>query len=434
MEVKKTYKLHDAQWKAFNDDARFVVLVAGRRFGKTVLAITKIITLALSRKNRKIWYVAPTYKQAELIAWKMLNDMIPRESVVKKNEVKLSVEIVNGSEISLKGADNEDSLRGVGLHYVVLDEYAMMKPGVWDEIIRPMLTDTKGKALFIGTPAGKNILYQLWKRGNDHEDGWASYHFRTVDNPFIDVEEVDGARAQLPDMVFKQEYEASFEEYAGLCYPMFDDRIHVIAPIEIPEYWKIFRAIDYGYRNPFACLWIAVDTRGIYYVIDEHYEAGQGIKYHADAINKRTWRTDISYIDPSACATTREKNGIPYSIQMDLADENVLCYPASRSDRNVGIAKVGELFKAERIKIFKNCTNTIRELLEYRWKDATKTDENDPEQPVKKNDHACDALRYFCITREKESDVPEVRPEKYIRKVKNLLDGDEKLQEIFEEE
>lgn len=432
--ITKNYDLHEAQWQVFNDASRFTVVVAGRRFGKTVLALVKIIAIALSKKKSHVWYIAPTYKQAEMIAWKMLKDMIPREAITATNEVKLSVSLINGSEICLKGAENEDSLRGVGLDFVVLDEYAQMKPNVWDEIIRPMLTDRKGKALFIGTPQGKNILHDLYQKGVSGEDGWASYRFKTIDNPFIDETEVEAAKKQLPEVIYRQEYEASFEHYAGLCYPMFAIERHVINPIELEPYWRTFRSIDYGYINPFACLWFAVSHDGITYVIDEHYEAGKGLGSHAEALKRRKWVADYTYIDPSANAHSREKNGIPYSVVMELNDLGILCIPASKSDRNVGISRVGELFNADKIKIFKNCVNLIRELQDYRWKDATDLSVNAPEEPVKRNDHACDALRYFIMTREKASLMPEVKPRYEPRKNKSLYESDERLQEVFMEE
>ena len=166
-------ELHEEQFGIFQDEARFKVVVAGRRWGKTRLAITSIIFKALENKS-KVWLIAPTYKQAEMIAWKLLQEMLPDESIIKKNEVKLTLELSNESEICLKGADNEDSLRGVGLNFCVMDEYAQMKPNVWHEIVRPMLLDTEGGCLFIGTPQGKNSLWELWMKGQRLEDGFKS--------------------------------------------------------------------------------------------------------------------------------------------------------------------------------------------------------------------------------------------------------------------
>ena len=434
MEVKTRYRLHEAQKRVFDDNERFVVLVAGRRFGKTILAIVKILSEAVLKTKQRIWYIAPTYKQAKLIAWRMLLDLLEPEWILKKNEVELEVTLLNNTEISLKGAENEDSLRGVGLDYVVLDEYASMKSNVWNEIIRPMLTDTKGRALFIGTPQGKNSLYELWQKGQEHKDNFSSYLYHTIDNPAIDESEVLLAKNSMPEIVYRQEYEASFEEYHGLCYPMFNPKEHIIKPFDLKPYWKIYRSIDYGYRNPFCCLWLTIDDDGIIYVIDEHYEALQGIKHHTDRIKQRNYQIETSYIDPSCFSHNREKNGMPYSIAMELMDEGVLAYSASRSERNVGIAKVGEMLQQGKIKIFENCYNLIREFPEYRWKDTMNDDENSPEQPVKKNDHALDSLRYFCITREKASELPEAKQFFTQRGKKSLVDSDKVLEEIFEEE
>jgi phage terminase large subunit len=215
---------------------------------------------------------------------------------------------------------------------------------------------------------------------------------------------------------------------------MFSIEKNVISPIEFEPYWRIYRSIDYGYINPFCCLWIAVSHDGTHYVIDEHYEAGKGLISHAESIKARKWNVEQTYIDPSTNAHSREKNGIAYSVIMELNDLGITAIPASRSDRNVGIALTGEMFNSGKIKIFKNCVNLIRELQDYRWKDATDLSRNDPEEPVKKNDHAVDSLRYYAVSRTKASEVPEQKPRYEIRNVKSLFESDEKLQEVFAED
>src|SRR3990167_4314648 len=236
--MTKKLKLHENQWRVFSDSSRFIVLVAGRRFGKTILAITDLIASAWNNPKSRSWYISPTYRQSEMIAWKMLLDMIPKESIVKKDETRLELNLSNGSEIALKGADNEDALRGAGLNFVVLDEYAQIKANVWQEIVRPMLTDTKGRALFIGTPKGKNSLWELYIKGQRKEDGFSSYCFKTVDNPYVDPLEVVDAKKQMNERYFRQEYEASFEDYTGLIYPEFSQKMHVIEPIYIPKIYQ----------------------------------------------------------------------------------------------------------------------------------------------------------------------------------------------------
>src|SRR6266853_6968658 len=153
-------RLKPPQWKVFRCPERFRVLVAGRRFGKTFLALVELCQAAWA-PGRKVWYVAPTYKQAKRIAWKTLKQMTKGYSASKPNETDLTIELACGGTISLRGADNYDSLRGDGLDFIVLDEYASMAPEAWTEVVRPMLSDRQGKALFIGTPHGRNHFFDL---------------------------------------------------------------------------------------------------------------------------------------------------------------------------------------------------------------------------------------------------------------------------------
>ena len=122
--------------------------------------------------------------------------------------------LINGRKIYLKGSDRPDTLRGVGLAYVVLDEYASMKPIVWEQIIRPTLADVRGGALFIGTPAGKNHFYDLYTEAAKDDD-WESFSYNSTDNPYIAPDEIEAARRSMSSMAFRQEFEASFETFSG---------------------------------------------------------------------------------------------------------------------------------------------------------------------------------------------------------------------------
>lgn len=168
-----------------------------------------MILEALKKPNSRIWYISPTYRQSKTIAFNMIKSYLPKELIRKTNISELSFELMNGSEIALKGADTEDSLKGVALHFVVLDEFASMRASAWYEEIRPTLSDTGGKALFIGTPKGRNHFHDLFQKSDDN---WEAFTFRTVDNPYIPQEEVDQAKKDLPDTTFRQEYESAFLE------------------------------------------------------------------------------------------------------------------------------------------------------------------------------------------------------------------------------
>ena len=402
-----TYKLHDSQSRIFHDPARFVILAAGRRFGKTVLALVKIITKALAVPKSKIWYVAPTYRQAEMIAWKMLFEMIPAELIAKKNEVRLEIVLINGAEISLKGADNEDSLRGVGLDGVVLDEYASMKMNVWQEIIRPMLTDRKGWALFIGTPKGKNHFWELWIKGQRKEHNISSYQMKTWDNPFIPRSEIKEAEAVMNDRYFKQEYEASFEDFTGLIWPEFEEKVHVVEGFEIPNWYETISALDVALSGTTAALKAAIDDDGNVFITNEYYEQNKRASEVSEVI--RDWNSGRWLIDPASKAKNVTRNGELYSLYNEYGDNGIFAQPAE-NDVNAGINRVAEYFKTKKLKIFRGCKNLIYEIERYHWSEERETVLGISEaKPYKTLDHACDALRYIVMSRASGAVKPKPR-------------------------
>ena len=211
-------KLTSPQTKIFDDSARFRVVVAGRRFGKTFLSTAEILSKALKAKDQNVWYVAPTYKAAKEIAWEMLISQIPPEYIAKTNETSLTLSLLNGSTISLKGAEKPDNLRGRSLDFVVLDEFADMRPQAWSEVLRPSLSDRIGSALFIGTPKGRNHFYDLYGKGIDGDDGWRAYQYTTIQGGNVPPSEIESAKADLDERTFQQEYEAEFVNYSGIIY------------------------------------------------------------------------------------------------------------------------------------------------------------------------------------------------------------------------
>ena len=211
-----------------SSSARFRVLVSGRRFGKTWLAVRELARFA-APVGRKVWYIAPTYRQAKQIAWEMLKEKLQRFRWVRKiNEQELTVTVKSGSKISLKGADYYDSLRGVGLNFVVLDEFADIKKEAWTEVIRPTLSDTGGLALFCGTPKGRNWAYDLYLQGIEGVPEWASWQFTTLEGGNVPEEEIEAARRDLDELTFQQEYEASFVNFLGRAYYPFRVESHCV--------------------------------------------------------------------------------------------------------------------------------------------------------------------------------------------------------------
>ena len=209
------------QTKIFDDTSRFRVVVAGRRFGKTFLSTAELLNRALIAKDQNVWYVAPTYKAAKEIAWEMLISQIPPEYIATTNETALTLILLNGSTRSLTGAEKPDNLRGRSLDFVVLDEFADMRPQAWYEVLRPSLSDRIGSAVFIGTPKGRNHFYDLYGKGVDGDDGWRSYQYTTIQGGNVAPSEIESAKADLDQRTFQQEYEAQFVNYSGIIYYAF---------------------------------------------------------------------------------------------------------------------------------------------------------------------------------------------------------------------
>jgi phage terminase large subunit len=214
--------LTNPQREVWDSTARFKLLCSGRRFGKTYLCIARLVAWAISKPGSLNWYVTANYRMAKQIAWRQLKTMVPSDICIKRNESELSVELSNGSIIALKGAENADSLRGVSLSTLVIDEAAYVKQDAWEMVLRPALSDQGGPAWFITTPAGLNWFHDLWEQAQD-EDDWQSYSYTTVQGGNVPPDEIEAARRTLDERTFRQEYLASFETLSGRVYPDFSD-------------------------------------------------------------------------------------------------------------------------------------------------------------------------------------------------------------------
>ena len=199
------------QQEVWNSQTRFKVVAAGRRTGKSRLAAWLLIVNGLQTDRGHVFYVAPTQGQARDIMWQTLLEL--GHPVISGSHINnLQIKLINGATISLKGADRPETMRGVSLKYLVMDEYADMKPDVWEQILRPALADQKGSALFIGTPMGRNHFYELYKYAEMSEDEtYESWHFTSYDNPLLDPDEIDVAKKSMSSYAFRQEFMASFE-------------------------------------------------------------------------------------------------------------------------------------------------------------------------------------------------------------------------------
>lgn len=289
---KINLKLHAAQAEVSRHPARFRVLVAGRRFGKTHLSKVEIIKAAKGRGKRTIWYVAPTFSMAREIMWDELIEAIPDSWIKKKHETRLEIRLINGTVIQLKGADRPDTLRGRALYFAILDEFQDFRPDVWEKVLYPTLTTTKGRALIIGTPKSYNHFYNLYRMGqiekNRRTGQWWSWQFPTILSPFFPPSEIRHARENLDPKTFRQEFEASFESMSGRVYYAFDRKEHVgIYPFN-PKL-PIIIGQDFNV-DPMSSVIMQVQPNGDVWIVDEIFMPSSNVLEVCEEIDRRYFR------------------------------------------------------------------------------------------------------------------------------------------------
>lgn len=227
--VRINARAHPAQLAIHRSTARFRVCACGRRFGKSRLAVLECLEVAAAGK--RAWWLAPTYKMTN-VGWRPLQNLtrnIPGATISLSEK---TITLPGGGEVSIRSADNPNSLRGEGLDFVVMDEAAFIDPDVWPQAIRPALSDRAGRALFISTPRGRNWFWDAYRRAG--EDGWQSFTYPTSANPYIPPEEIAAAQKDLPELIFRQEYLADFVDLSGSVFRRIQEAATVEA-IDEPE-------------------------------------------------------------------------------------------------------------------------------------------------------------------------------------------------------
>lgn len=311
MSNKFGLSLHPKQMEVFKSKARFRVVVAGRRWGKSKLSQVLMIRWAASKRKQLVWYVAPTYRMAKQIMWNDLMDCIPKKWIYKVNETNLSIELINGSIICLKGADKADSLRGVGLNFLVLDEYQDMSADTWNTVLRPTLADKQGHAVFIGTPKAYNCLYDVYlngqrgktyrdEEGRLHVNEWESWQFPTIMSPFIPEKEIEAAKKDMDAKSFAQEFLASFEVMSGRVYYPFDRAIHV-GKYKFNPNLPIWVGMDFNI-DPMSTVIFQKQPSGEVWAVDEIVRFSSNTEEICDELDKRYFRYQKNttiYPDPA---------------------------------------------------------------------------------------------------------------------------------------
>jgi|SRR5579862_3262750 len=261
----KLVALKPSQWEVFNCDKRFRILVAGRRFGKTFLAAVEAIRAAWG-PGRLVWYVGPTLKQAKRIFWKLIKELTRPYWATTPNETDLRIELTCGGTICVRGADNYDALRGDGLDFLLLDEFASMSPEAWFEVLRAALADKQGGALFIGTPHGHNHFFDLFEAAQELPD-WERFQFTTEQGGNVPRQEVEIAKREMDERTFLQEFQARFENTGvGLAYYAFE-RQNNVRRIQYDPKVPLFWALDFN--TGLGCSVLGQIVNGTVYVLDE---------------------------------------------------------------------------------------------------------------------------------------------------------------------
>lgn len=247
---------HRGQLRVHNDTSRFKVLACGRRWGKTRLGVHECIEVA--SKGGRAWWVSPSYKTGE-VGWRPLKDLGAKIGA-EIRKVDRQINLSGGGSVTVRSADNPDSLRGEGLDFVVLDECAFIAEEAWTHALRPALSDRQGSAMFISTPKGMNWFWRMFTKGQDElELETASWRFPTSDNPYIPDEEIEAARRSLPERIYRQEYLAEFITDAGGVF-----RRVMEAAIAEPQEKALFQhdyvmGVDWGRSNDFTVITV-LDT------------------------------------------------------------------------------------------------------------------------------------------------------------------------------
>lgn len=386
------------QFKPYHDrDARWAVIVAHRRAGKTVACINDIIKRAIecSEPHARYAYVAPFLAQAKEVAWDYLRRFAD-PLIEDKNEAELWVQLINGARIRIHGADNPDRLRGAYLDGVVLDEYADMRPSVWGEVIRPMLADRHGWGTFIGTPKGRNEFFKIWD-GAQTNNRWYAVCLRASQTGILAKQELDDARADMTPEQYEQEFECSFDAailgaYYGKEIAEADRAGRIV---EVPHEPKLetHTAWDLG-KGANMAVWCFQVANGQVRVID-HIEGqhSDGIPQVVRKLSDRKYRWGDDWVPHDAKVPEIGTGRTRVETLIELG-RNPRVVPDHKVDDGINAARITlPRVWFDRIK----CADGIEALRQYRseFDEKTKTFKNIPRHDWAS--HSADAFRYLCM-------------------------------------
>lgn len=394
------YKPRELQAYLHNNLARFNVVVCHRRFGKTVFSINEMIKSAVKdimngKTAPRYAYLAPLFKQAKTVAWDELKRLLKNFPDVKFNEAELRADFM-GARIQLYGADNPDTLRGIYLDGVVLDEYAQMNPKMYSEVIRPALSDRKGWAVFIGTPKGKNEFYDIYHTAKEKK-GWGRFIFKASETGILDDEELEMAQQDMSESEYEQEYECSWSAalrgayYAKELEAAYDEERVGKVPYDPSK--QVITSWDLGVSDSTA-IWFAQQDGKSLNVIDYYENSGEGLPHYIDVLNSKGYRYG-AHIAPHDIAvrefsTGKSRKDLAFSLGIDFQVAPKLRVMDGIDNVRTTLNRCW--FDEEKTK------KGLDALLQYKssYDDKKKIWSQKPVHDW--TSHASDAFRYLCIT------------------------------------
>ena len=373
---------------------RFRVVVAGRRGGKTFLSTRELCRFA-SQPNSVVWYLTNSRQQAKSLVWDKLKKKLKHLRWIKDtNESELTIYLVNGSKICLKSAEQGDNLRGESLNFIVLDEFADIDlDTIWNQIVRPSLSDKKGHALFIGTPKPGNQTARDLYDNYLTKKGWMSFTYTTIEGGFVDEEEIEQARQDLSPKVFAQEYLASWQSFAGVI--MYEFGAHNIQPVPKPttQHEPLVVGLDFNVTP--LCAQVGRNTKAGIEIFDEIILENSNTHEFCTELRNRYPHNPITVYPDSAGQQRKTSANGNTDIKILEQAGFVTRYHRSHALVKDGINAANSLFflredGTTRFKIDPGCKFTIKSLKNWAYKQDSMVPEKDSGW-----DHACDSLRYL---------------------------------------
>ena len=405
------------------DDHFQTALYGGLGNGKTDAMCYKALLLALLYPTALGLIGRKTYPELKDSTIRSFFKVCPEELIATWDRNNHTLKLKNGAEIIFRAFDDPDKVKSINLGWFAIDQLEEISEDLYLTLLGRLRHPDCRYAIGVGNPE-PGWVKRRFKDNNGKDSDLVLYEATTMENPHLPKNYVENLVKNYPKFWVDRYVYGRWENFEGQVFSEFHESENVIDPFDVPKAWRTVFFIDYGNRNPTAVLKFAIDYDDNYFIIDEHYEAGKIISYHADKIRQMGYVKGESmiYIDPSCNAKNREKNARIVSIVDEYMDEGIV--PLLANNEIAGLLRANQFFKDKRLKIFRSCFNTIREVSELRWKKVKANFEgNLPETDEDKDNHTTDCIKYFANSRVNAPTKP--KPENY-----QMLERENKLKKI----